>query len=92
MDLNAADHDTLLEALKSLGLQYTEHKDFITIRTKDGTITVRDGIAEFTNEKCQQWVNKIKQAYSLKTVEKIAKRYKFTITAKPGNKFTLRRY
>jgi hypothetical protein len=92
VDLKAADRTTLDAALQALGLKYTERNGEITIQTPSGRITVRNGQAEFTNSDCQSWVNKIKQAYSVKTVERISKRFKFNITTKPGNKMILRRY
>ena len=90
--MKAADKETLHAALQALGLQFTESGNTLNIQTPAGSITVRDGKAEFLNRGCQAWVNKIKQGYSFKTVERIAKRFKFTVSAKPGNKLTLRRY
>lgn len=92
VDLKIANTDTLLAALKALGLTYIVEDDGIEIKTPAGNITLSDGKAVFSEESCQAWVNKIKQAYSIKTIEQIAKKYKFTISAKPGNKMTLRRY
>jgi hypothetical protein len=92
VDLKVADSDTLHDALKALGLKFTERNGILTIQTPDGNITVKDGKAEFYNDECQAWVNKLKQAYSIKTVERIAKRFKFNIITKPGNKLVLRRY
>jgi hypothetical protein len=93
VDLKAADHDTLKDALDALGLKYVVRGGEMTIQTPSGRITVKDGKAEFDEDSgCQDWVNKIKQAYSVKTVERIAKRFKFSITTKPGNKMILRRY
>lgn len=92
VDLKAADQATLHAALEALGLTFTESKNALSIITPAGPITVRGGQAEFYNDGCQSWVNKIKQAYSLKTVERIAKRFKFSVTPKEGNKLVLRRY
>ena len=93
MELKTADHETLLAALDALGLRYTEAKNVLTIQTPNaGTMTIKNGKAEFYNEGCQQWINKLKQVYSLKTVERIAKRFKFTTTVKDDNKLVLRRY
>jgi hypothetical protein len=82
----------LHSALQALGLDFTKTREGLRISTPSGPITLRDGKAEFYNSDCQNWVNKIKQTYSQKTVEKLAKRYKFTVVAKPGNKLILRRY
>lgn len=92
MDLKAADAATLTDALLALGLKHSQTREGLVVQTPSGNITIKDGKAEFYNKGCQDWVNKIKQAYSVKTVERISKRFKFTVTVKPGNKMVLRRY
>jgi hypothetical protein len=92
VDIAAANKDLLEEAIKALGLAYTRNGESFTITTPSGRITIEDGKATFSNAACQQWVNKMKQAYSFKTIEYVAKKYKFTMTTKPGNQITLRRY
>lgn len=91
VDLKAADKETLEEALKSLNLKYHYSGTTLHIQTPAGSIEVNNGVAEL-REGTQGWLNKIKQAYSLKTIEKIAKRYKFTISTKGDNKIIARRY
>ncbi len=92
VDLKVADHDMLLDAIKALGLKYRVIGDSIEVDTPAGQLTISNGTAQFSNSSVQQWVNKIKQAYSFKTVEKVSKKYKFTLTTKGENKIVLRRY
>jgi hypothetical protein len=84
--------DLLQDAIRALGLTFRKVGNRIEIDTPQGRITIQDGKATFTNRSCQQWVNKIKQAYSFKTVERVAKKYKFNLIAKSENQIVLRRY
>jgi len=92
VDLQVADHDTLKAALESLGLKYREEGKSWVITTPAGEITIANGKAQCYDSGCQKWANKIKQSYSLKTIERISKKFKFNITTKPSNKLVLRRY
>jgi len=91
VDLKAADHDMLLEAITAAGMTYNVVGKKIEVKTPIGQITITDGKATFVNPNCQIWLNKLKQSYSLKSIEQIAKKYKFNIIQK-DNKITLRKY
>ncbi len=91
VDLKAANKDLLHSALQTLGLKYKETSTGLEIYTPQGTIKVRDSVAELSAN-AQDWLNKIKQTYSHKVVAHLAKKYKFSVTNSGDNKLTLRRY
>ncbi len=91
VDLKAADKETLSAALSALGLSFVEANGEIAVYTPAGTIRIKNGVATLTNA-AQTWLNKIKRMYSVKTVEKVAKKYKFTVTEKANSQLVLRRY
>lgn len=91
VDLKAANKDLLHSALQSLGLTYKETSRGLVITTPNGDIVIKNDKADLSANN-QDWLNKIKQAYSIKTVEYLARKYKFTVTRQGDNKLTLRRY
>lgn len=92
LELKTANKDLLHAAIKSLGFTITEIKNGIIVHTPQGDITIANGTATSTMRNAEDWINKVKQAYSMQTIEYVAKKYKFTVTEKPGNKITMRRY
>lgn len=86
-----ANKDLLEQALKSLGLAYSIKNENIAIYTPAGTISIENGKATLPDN-AQEWLNRIKRAYSMKNIELVAKKYKFSITTKADGKLILRRY
>ncbi len=91
VDFKVADKTLLEEALKSLKLKYRIDGNRIIIFTPAGNIVIVDGKAQLS-EAAQPYLNQIKRAFSIKAIERVAKKYKFTTTTKPGNQYVLRRY
>ena len=91
VEISVANKDLLDEALKALGLTFNRNGEVLTIHTPSGTITICNGKAEL-EERSMPWLNKIKRTYSVKTVELVAKKYKFNINVKPNNRIILRKY
>jgi hypothetical protein len=91
IDLKAVDRPTLIVAIKSLGFQHRVSGNSIIVDTDAGRITIKNGKAE-CDSYAQKYVNQIKKAYSLKTIERISQKYKFNLVAKQADKVILRRY
>lgn len=93
VDLNIADKSMLEEVIKEMGFTYVINKDgSMTVQTQFGSISIKDGFAKFSDQQNQNLLNKIKQKYSRLAIEKVAKKYGFSIAKQPGEKIVLRRY
>lgn len=91
INITAADRDLLKQAIEALGLRFTENKSGLFIQTPNGQITIIGDKATL-DPTSQGWLNKIKQSYSRQVLEKVSKKYRFTLTNKGENKITMRRY
>ena len=91
VEIKTADHDLLKQALEALNLEYSYDNGVLTVYTPSGNITISKQTAQL-NSNSQLWLNKIKQMYSIKTIEHLAKKYKCTVVHHGNNEFTLRRY
>ncbi len=91
IDFNATNKSILEAALTSLGYQFYYTNNQMHIKTPNGEIIIANGKATM-NQTLQDTLNNIKQAYSKKTIEQVARKYKFTMTNRDNNKIILRRY
>jgi len=89
VEFKAKHVDLLKEACKQLGWKVEEDGDLIRINYTRITINLKTNKAEAYN---QSEINKLKQAYSKKAIEKVAAKKKWLLKQGSNNKMQLKRF
>ena len=73
VEFHVANKDVLIDALESMGVQYSVSGNRISLNYGDITLNLTTGTAELKNRTQQTKLNLLKQAYSETALKKVAK-------------------